>query len=75
MTVMASADLPDDVPDDSSVRIGEIDYRLLLLSCVIGEVGQLAGVAAVSGGEPAVSNVKQAQLLTAIAAHLVATSD
>jgi hypothetical protein len=70
-----TAMMPENLPDDTSARIGDTHYQLLLLSCVIGGVGQVAGVAAVATGESAVRNVKQEQLLTALAMHLVATSN
>ena len=71
---MATGNVLDGVRDDSSARIGDTDYQLLLLSCVVGGVGRVAGVAAVATGETAVSDVKQDQLLTAIAMHLIDAS-
>jgi hypothetical protein len=74
MTAMATGNVLDDVPDASSTRIGDTDYQLLLLSCVVDGIGQVTGVAAVAKGPTSTRNVKQGQLLSALARQLVAGS-
>jgi hypothetical protein len=74
MTAMATGNLLDEAPDASSARIGDTQYQLLLLSCVVEAVGKVAGVAAVPTGEMGVRNARQAQLLTELAKHLAANS-
>jgi hypothetical protein len=73
MTMMATGNLLDEVPDASSTCIGDTTYQFLLLSCVVDAVGKVAGVAAVVADETRVRNVKQGQLLSALATHLVTT--
>jgi hypothetical protein len=74
MTAMATGNVLDDVPDASTMRVGDTDYQLLLLSCVVEGVGQVAGVAAVAKGATSARNVKQGQLLSALARQLVVRS-
>jgi hypothetical protein len=45
-----------------------------LLSCVVDGIGQVTGVAAVAKGPTSTRNVKQGQLLSALARQLVARS-
>jgi hypothetical protein len=74
MTMMATGNLLDELPDASSTRIGDTTYQFLLLSCVVDGAGVVAGVAAVVADDTRVRNLKQGQLLSALASQL-ATGD
>jgi hypothetical protein len=70
MTVMATAGLPDEEDGSPTLHVTGVTYELLLLTCVVGGRGLVAGVALVSA-ERRVRSPKQAQLLTLLASHLL----
>jgi hypothetical protein len=59
----------------STVRCGGVGYEMLLLASVVGGSGIVAGVAALVESDQRVRYVKQAQLLSTLAAHLVEGGD
>jgi hypothetical protein len=75
MEEMATGELLEDDVDSSNVRISGVTYELYLLSCLVGAVGTVAGVAAVVTGEASLRSATQGQLLTVLAAHLLQTGD
>ena len=70
MTVMATAGILDDEESSATLHVTGVTYELLLLTCVVGGRGMVAGVALVSA-EKRVRSPKQAQLLTLLASHLL----
>jgi hypothetical protein len=76
LTVIATRGELDDALDPVSlVEISGVAYDLLLLTCVVENAGRFAGVMAVAAGEQRVRNASEAQLLAAIAAHLIQAGD
>jgi hypothetical protein len=71
MTVFATGALSDDDAAQPSVHVAGLEYDLLLLSCVVEGAGTIAAVAAIACGKQRVRHAKQAQLLSALANHLV----
>jgi hypothetical protein len=74
MTAMLTGNVSDEAPDAASTRVGDTDYQLLLLSCVVDGVAQVTGVAAVAKGAKTAHNVQQGHLLSALAKQLLARS-
>jgi hypothetical protein len=70
MTVMATAGLQDSDDGSATLHVTGVTYEMLLLTCVVGGRGIVAGVALVSA-EKRVRSPKQAQLLTLLASHLL----
>jgi hypothetical protein len=75
MDDMATGDLLADPAPGASLRVDGVEYELLLLSCVIDGVGRDAGVAAVAVSETPGDALRQAELLNALATHLLEASD
>jgi tetratricopeptide (TPR) repeat protein len=60
---------------DSVVQVDGVRYELLLVACVVGSMGKVAGVIAVVDGERKIKSLKQDRLLSAIATHLLQAAD
>jgi hypothetical protein len=71
LTVMATSNLLEDVAEVSSVLLAGVRYEFVLLSCVVGAVGKVAGVAALVAGATRVRSTSQAQLFSALATQLL----
>jgi hypothetical protein len=75
LTVMATSNLLEDVAELSSVLLAGVRYEFVLLSCVVGAVGKVAGVAALVTGATRVRSSSQAQLFSALATRLLELSE
>jgi GAF domain-containing protein len=76
LTMMATSALPDGPADFRvTAQADGIRYELLVLACKIKEQGEVLGVMAVASRDTRVRDPKQAQLLVAIAQHLLRAND
>jgi hypothetical protein len=75
LTVMATSNLLEDVAELSSVLLAGVRYEFVLLSCVVGAVGKVAGVAALVAGATRVRSSSQTQLFSALATQLLEFSE
>jgi hypothetical protein len=76
LTVVATKSPLDDVAETGSIaELGGVVYDLLLVACVVENVGRVVGVIAVAIGEQRMRSANQGQLLAAVAAQLVQAGD
>jgi hypothetical protein len=75
LTVMATSHLLEGAPDLSSALIAGVRYEFVLLTCVVGAEGKVAGVAALVVGAARARSSKQGQLFSALATQLLQTGD
>jgi hypothetical protein len=76
LTMMATSAQPDGSADFRvTAQADGICYELLVLACKIKEQGEVLGVMAVASRDTRVRDPKQAQLLVAIAQHLLRAND
>ncbi|HKU40524.1 MAG TPA: hypothetical protein VJR89_20330, partial [Polyangiales bacterium] len=69
---IATGDIESEEQDlGTSVRIEGIQYDLMLLSCAVGGVGRVAGVAAIAAGSQPALPLPQGLLLHTLATHLL----
>jgi hypothetical protein len=70
---MATGELPATQAPATTLEVGQTCYDLFLLSCVKDDELYIAGVAAIAANDNAFDAVKQSQLLSTLAQHLLAT--
>jgi hypothetical protein len=76
MTVVATNTLAGELPSAGSLaQVGGTSYDLLLLSCVVESLGTVVGVIAAAADEARTRSTHQAQLLAAVALHLLSAND
>jgi hypothetical protein len=71
----ATGVLTEEVAPSATLIAGGSSYELLVLSCMVDGESKIAGIAAIAAGDGDYDAMKQAQLLQALASHLLERGD
>ena len=75
MDDMSTGELTEEVAPSATLAVGGVTYELLVLSCMVDAESKVAGIAAIEQGDGEYDALKQAQLLQALASHLLERGD
>jgi hypothetical protein len=75
MDDMSTGELTEEVAPSATLSLGAVTYELLVLSCMVDGQPKVVGIAAIEAGHGEYDAMKQAQLLQALASHLLERGD